>query len=136
MSRDNLGSKQRIILHNCLIRNERYDLVVTPHKQTKGFIRSKRQTRNETIIAKQKRIIKKAVAESETTTKQELQNLKGSIDKNTPIDQQNYFLTQNLHHHHQLKANAELKNHILINRLVHTIRISKQDTLKVTHQQF
>ena len=83
MSRDSLGSKQTIILHNCLIRSERYDLVITPHRQTIGYIRSKRQTRKKTIIAKQKQIVKRrfsktsnAVSESETTTIQELQNLK------------------------------------------------------------
>ena len=48
MSKNNLGSKQTIILYNCLIKNERYDLVITPHRQTVGsvgYIRSKRQTR-------------------------------------------------------------------------------------------
>ena len=45
MSTDNLGSKQTIILHNCLVRNEIYDLVITPHRQTTGYIRTKRQTR-------------------------------------------------------------------------------------------
>ena len=44
MSRDNLGSKQTIVLHKYLIKNERYDLVITPHRQTIGKIRSKRQT--------------------------------------------------------------------------------------------
>ena len=33
MSRDILGNKQTIILRNCLIRNEKYDLVITPHAQ-------------------------------------------------------------------------------------------------------
>ena len=44
MSRDNLGNKQTIILHNCLINDKRYDLVITPHKQSVGYIRTKRQT--------------------------------------------------------------------------------------------
>ena len=44
MSRDNLGSKQTIVLHKCLIKNERYDLVITPHRQTLGYFRSERQT--------------------------------------------------------------------------------------------
>ena len=44
MSRDILGNKQTIILHNCIINDERYDLVVTPHRQTIGYIRTKRQT--------------------------------------------------------------------------------------------
>ena len=52
MSRDNLGSKQTIIFHNCLIKIERKDLVITPHRQTIGYFRSKRQTRKKTIITK------------------------------------------------------------------------------------
>ena len=56
MSRDNLGSKQTIVLHNCLIKIEKYDLVITPPRQTKRYIRSKRQTRKKTIITKQKQI--------------------------------------------------------------------------------
>ena len=44
MSKDNLGNKQTIILHNCKINDERYDLVITPHRKTKGYIRTKRQT--------------------------------------------------------------------------------------------
>ena len=39
MSRDNLGNKQTIVLHNCLIENERYDPVTTPHRQTIGYKR-------------------------------------------------------------------------------------------------
>ena len=41
---NNLGKKQTIVLHNCEINNEAYDLVFTPHKQTIGYIRTKRQT--------------------------------------------------------------------------------------------
>ena len=61
MSRDNLGSKQTTVLQNCLIKNERSDLLFTPHRQTKGYIRSKRQTRKKTTITKQKQIIKKTI---------------------------------------------------------------------------
>ena len=82
MSRDNLGSKQTVVLHNCYIQDERYDLVISPHRQTVGYIRSKRKTRKKTIKAKQNRINKrmfskrrKAVSESDTTTIQELQDL-------------------------------------------------------------
>ena len=34
MSLDNLGNKQTIVLHNCVLKNEKYDLVFTPHKLT------------------------------------------------------------------------------------------------------
>ena len=59
MSRGNLGNKQTIILHNCLINDERYDLVITPHRQSVGYIRTKRQTPRKKIINKQKQIIRK-----------------------------------------------------------------------------
>ena len=45
MSRDDLGSKQTIILNNCFNKDKRYDLVITPHEQTIGDTRSKTQTR-------------------------------------------------------------------------------------------
>ena len=95
MSRDNLGSKQTIIIHNCFFNDERYDLVITPHRQPIGYIRTKRQTLRKKIINKQNQIIRKifskrrnAVSESETTAIQELHNLKDSINKNHPIDNQ------------------------------------------------
>ena len=44
MSFKNLGIKQTIVLHNCEIDNKKYDLVITPHTQTVGYIRTKRQT--------------------------------------------------------------------------------------------
>ena len=44
MSFKNLGNKQTIVLHNCEIDNKKYDLVITPHTQTVGYIRTKRLT--------------------------------------------------------------------------------------------
>ena len=44
MSFKNLGNKQTIVLHNCEIDNKKYDLVITPHTQTVGYIRTKQQT--------------------------------------------------------------------------------------------
>ena len=38
MSLDNLGNEQTIVLHNCEINNEKYDLIITPHKQTIGYV--------------------------------------------------------------------------------------------------
>ena len=97
MSRDQ-GSKQTIILHNCLTRNEKYDLVITPHKQTIGVLRSKRQTRKKTKITKQKQNIKKqlskrrnAIWESETNTIQELQDLKDSTNTKKPLENKKGF---------------------------------------------
>ena len=59
MSRDNLGNKQTIIIHNCLINDKKYDLVITSHKQTIGYIRTKRQTLRKKIFNKQKQFIRK-----------------------------------------------------------------------------
>ena len=41
MSLKILGNKQKIVLHNCEIDNQKYDLVITPHTQTVGYIRTK-----------------------------------------------------------------------------------------------
>ena len=98
MSRDNLGNKQTIIIHNCLNNGDKYYLVITPHRQSVGYIRTKRQTLRKKIITKQKQTIRKkfskqrnAVSESETTAIKELHNLTDSINKNHQIDDQLYF---------------------------------------------
>ena len=39
MALESLGNKQTIILHNCEVNNEKYDLVITPHTQPVGYIR-------------------------------------------------------------------------------------------------
>ena len=54
MSRDNLGNKQTIILHNCIINDKKCDLVITPHTQTKGYIRTKRHTLRKLLTNKNK----------------------------------------------------------------------------------
>ena len=59
MSFKNLGNKQTIVLHNCEIDNQKYDLVITPHTQTVGYIRTKRQTIKRKIINKQRQITRK-----------------------------------------------------------------------------
>ena len=38
MSRDNLGNKRTIIIHNCLNNDEKYDLLITPHRQSVEYI--------------------------------------------------------------------------------------------------
>ena len=98
MSRDSLGNNQTIILHNCVVNDERYDLVITPQRRTIGYIRTNRQSHRKKIISKQKQIIRKrfskrrsAVSESETSEIQELYNLKDSINKNNQIDDQLFF---------------------------------------------
>ena len=92
MSFQNLGHKQTIVLHNCEIDNKKYDLVITPHTQTVGYIRTKRLTIKRKIINKQRQIKRKkfsknrnAFSESEASNLDELFKLKESIDKNCPI---------------------------------------------------
>ena len=34
-----------MVLHNCEIDNKKYDLLITPHTQTVGYIRTKRLTK-------------------------------------------------------------------------------------------
>ena len=45
MSFKNLRNKQTMVLHNCEIDNKKYDLLITPHTQTVGYIRTKRLTK-------------------------------------------------------------------------------------------
>ena len=59
MSRDNLGNRQTIIVHNCLNNDEKHDLVIKPKRQTIGYIKTKRQTLRKKTINKQKQIIRK-----------------------------------------------------------------------------
>ena len=94
----NLGNKQTIVLHNCEIDNQKYDLVKTPHTQTVGYIRTKRQTIKRKIISKQRQITRKrfsknrnAFSESEVSSLGAKYKLKESVNKNCPIHDQLYF---------------------------------------------
>ena len=96
MSFKNLENKQTIILHNCdcEIDNKKLDLVITPHTQTVGYIRTIKRK----IINKQRQITRKrfsknrnAFSESEANSLDELYKLKESINKNCPIHDQLYF---------------------------------------------
>ena len=98
MSLNNLGNKQTIVLHNCELNNEAYDLVITPHKQTIGYIRTKSQTIKRKISSKQRQITRKrfskrrnAVSESEVSNLDALCKLKDTINKNHPVRDQLYF---------------------------------------------
>ena len=77
---------------------KKYDLVITPHTQTVGYIRTKRLTIKRKIINNQRQITRKrfsknrnAFSESEASNLDELYKLKESIDKNCPIHDQLYF---------------------------------------------
>ena len=98
MSLKNLGNKQTIVLHHFEIDNQKYDLVITPHTQTVGYIRTKRQTIKRKIISKQRQITRKrfsknrnAFCESEVSSLDALYKLKESVNKNCPIHDQLYF---------------------------------------------
>ena len=98
MSLNSLGNKQTIILHNCEINNEAYDLVITPLKQTIGYIQTKRQTIKRKLLSKQRQIIRKkfskrrnAVSDSEVSNLDALCKLKDSVNKNYPVHDQLYF---------------------------------------------
>ena len=116
MSGDNLEKKPTILLHNCIINDERYDLVITPHRQTIGYIRTKRQTLGKKILCKQKQIFPKrfskqrnAVSDSETSAIQELHNLKDSIKKTFKMTINYTSRTQKPRHQHQSKENVGKK---------------------------
>ena len=66
MSFKKLGKKQTIVLHNCEIDNQKHDLVITPHTQTVGYIRTKRQTIKRKTISKQRQITRKRFSKIET----------------------------------------------------------------------
>ena len=98
MSPNILGNKQRIVLHNCKINNETYDLVITPHEQTIGYICTKRQTKKRKILSKQRQITRKrfskrrnAVSESEVSDLDALYKLKDTVNKNYQVHNQLYF---------------------------------------------
>ena len=98
MSLKNLGNKQTLVLQNCEIYDQKYDLVITPHTQTVGYIRTKRQTIKRKIISKQRKITRKrfsknrnAFSESEVSSLDALYKLKESVNKDCPIPDQLYF---------------------------------------------
>ena len=95
MSRDNLGTKQTIILHNCLINNELYDLVITQHRRTLGYIKSKdkheKYSKSNTKAKYQKNSRRRnSISESDTNTIKELQDRKDSINKNNPTEKKKF----------------------------------------------
>ena len=120
MSRHNLGNKQTIVLHNCIGSNERYDLLITPHRQIIGYIRAKRQTLRKKMINKQKQIIRKrfskqknALSESDASAIQKLLNFKDSMNKNHQNDDQIYFFDS------ETTSPASIKGKRRIKKVIH-----------------
>ena len=66
MSRENLGNKQTFILHNCIINDERYDLIINPPRQKLGYIRTKGQTIKKKVISKENEILENYFQNEET----------------------------------------------------------------------
>ena len=98
MSLKNLGNKQTIVIHNCEIKNQNYDLVLTPHTQTVEYIHTKRQTIKRKIPSKQRQITRKrfskyrnAFSESEVSSLDALYKVEESINKTYPIQDPVYF---------------------------------------------
>ena len=73
MSRDNLGNKQTIILHSCIINNERYDLVITTPRQTIVYIRTKRQTLRKKLSANKNKLSGNDLQSEETQSQNQKQ---------------------------------------------------------------
>ena len=135
MSFKNLGNKQTIVLHNCEIDNQKYDLVITPHTQTVGYIRTKRLTIKRKIINKQRQITQKrfsknrnAFSESEANNLDELYKLKESIDKNYPFTINYIFPIQKQLQIHQKEEKEEEKSNINPNQYTCIIGINQLDT--------
>ena len=107
-----------MIIHNCLINDEKYDLVITPHRQSAGHLRTKRQTLRKKIINIQKQNMRKrfskrrnAVSESETTAIHELHKLKDSkINKTHQIDDYLYFTDSETTSQASVKSKRKIKN--------------------------
>ena len=70
--------------------------MITPHKQTIGYIRTKRQTIKKEILSKQRheKVFSKrrnADSESEVSNLDALHKLKETVNKNYPVHDQLYF---------------------------------------------
>ena len=132
MSQDNLGNKQTIILHNCIINDERYDLVVTPHRQTIGYIRTKRHTLKRKIKSKQRQTTQKpyskprnAVYKLETSNLHEFYKLKDSINKIHQVNDQLYFSDSEATSQSSIQGKRRTKAHTKTNQYVYTIGINQ-----------
>ena len=115
MPLDNLGNKQTITLHNCEKNNEKYDLVITPHTQSIGHIRTKRQTITRKNLNKQRQITRKrfskrrnAVSKSETSNFEELCKSKDSV-KNYQVNDTLYFSDSETTLHSSIHGKRRIK---------------------------
>ena len=61
-----MGNKQTFILHNCIINDERYNLIINPPRQALGYIRAKGQTIKKKVISKENEILENYFQNEET----------------------------------------------------------------------
>ena len=140
MSLNNLGNKQTIVLHNCEINNEACDLVITPHKQTIGYIRTKRQTIIRKILSKQRQITRKriskrrnAVSESEVSNLDALYKLRETVNKKYLVHDQIYFSESEATSNSSKQGKRRIKKICKINQYVYTNGINQSDTSNILH---
>ena len=98
MSLKNLVNKQPIVIHNCQIKNQKYDLVIAPHTQKIEYIHTKRQSLKRTIHRKQRQITRKrfskhrnAFSDSEVSSHDALYKVEDSINQSYPIQDSVFF---------------------------------------------
>ena len=113
---ENLGNKQKILLHNSEKNNEKYDLVITPSRQSTGYIRTKRQTLKKKFLSKQHLLHEKdfqkknAFSESETSYLEELYRIKDSVNKNYQTNDTLYFFDSETASQSSIQGKRRLKN--------------------------
>ena len=90
--------------------------MITPHKQTFGYIRTKRQTIKRKILSKQKQIARKrfskrinAVSESEVSDLDALYKLKDTVNENYPFHDQLHFSDSEATSHSSKQGKRRIK---------------------------
>ena len=111
MSRDNLGNKHSIIIHNCLINDNRYDLVITPHRQSVGYIRTKTKTlrtNKNKLLEKKFKTKKRSLRIRNKHTR--ISQFKKLNKQNHQIDDQLYFTDSEPTSPASIKVERRIKN--------------------------
>ena len=140
MSLKNLGNKQTIVIHNCQIENQKYDLVITPHTQKTEYIHTKRQSLKRTIQRKQRQITRKrfskrriAFSDSEVSSLDALYKVEDSINQSYPIQDSVYFSDSETNTISSKKEKIEQKRNTSKNQYIYTIRVNQSDTLTIIY---
>ena len=141
MSLNNLGNKQTIVIHNCEIENQKFDLVITPHTQTVEYIHSKRQTLKRIFLKKHRQITRKrfskyrnAFSESEVSSLDALYKVEDSINQTYPIQDPVYFCDSETNTiSSKKKEKTEQKRSTNTNQYIYTIGVNQLDTLIIVY---